>query len=264
MGEEVGWVVGEESRIGGVAENLVLLHGFGGTHRAWDGVVGLLDRERYRPLALDLPGHGAAAGAPRPISFAGCVEHVLEASPERFVLCGYSLGGRVALHVALAAPGRVRRLVVVGVNPGIEDTDERAARRRSDEALAEELERRPYEEFVERWRTQPLFADDPPEVGALARADQRRNRPDALAAAMRGLGAGEMVSLWDRLPSIQIPVTVVVGARDAKFRALGRRMAELLPYGSLVVVSGGHGLPLENPAAIVAALAGRPARGAGG
>lgn len=49
-------------------EDVVLLHGFGGTRRAWDGVVALLG-ERYRPLALDLPGHGAAADAPRPLSF---------------------------------------------------------------------------------------------------------------------------------------------------------------------------------------------------
>ncbi len=139
--------------------------------------------------------------------------------------------GAVALHVALAAPERVARLVLVGVNPGIEDGAERAARRRSDRALAEELERAPFEEFIERWRTQPLFAEDPPEVGALAREDQRRNRPDALAAVMRGVGTGEMPPLWDRLAELAMPVTVLVGERDAKFLALGRRMVERLPDG---------------------------------
>jgi 2-succinyl-6-hydroxy-2,4-cyclohexadiene-1-carboxylate synthase len=239
-----------------VSERVILLHGFGGTRSAWDGVVGLLDRERYRPLALDLPGHGAAAEAPRPITFAGCVSYVLAASPPGFALCGYSLGGRVALHVALAAPKRVRRLVLVGANPGIENEAEREARRRADRALADDLERKPYEEFIERWRTQPLFADDPPEVGALARADQRRNQPDALAAAMRGLGVGEMQSLWDRLPELSMPVTVLVGERDAKFLVLGRRMVELLPDGKLIVAPGGHGLPLENPWAVAQAVSG--------
>ncbi|HXB66036.1 MAG TPA: alpha/beta fold hydrolase [Solirubrobacteraceae bacterium] len=237
-----------------MSENVVLLHGFGGTHRAWDGVVGLLERERYRPLALDLSGHGAAADALRPISFGGCVEQVLAASPPGFALCGYSLGGRVALHVALAAPERVERLVLIGVNPGIEDGAEREARRRADLVLADDLQQKPYEEFIERWRTQPLFAADPPEVGALARADQRRNRPDALAAAMRGLSLGEMQPLWHRLKELSMPVTVLVGERDEKFCALGRRMAELLPAGRLVVAPGGHGLPLENPAAVAQAL----------
>lgn len=234
-------------------ETVVLLHGFGGTRRAWDEVAALLPAERYRPLALDLPGHGEAAAA-RPVTFAGCVEHVLARAPARFVLCGYSQGGRIALHVALAAPERVRRLVLVATGAGIEDDAERARRRDSDHELAADLERRPYEEFIERWRTQPLFASDPPAVGALARADQRRNRPEALAAVLRGIGAGEMRPLWGRLGELAMPVTVLVGERDAKFQALARRLAEQLPDARLLVVPGGHGLPLENPAAVARAL----------
>jgi 2-succinyl-6-hydroxy-2,4-cyclohexadiene-1-carboxylate synthase len=235
-------------------ESVVLLHGFSGTHRAWDGVIAALDRERYRPLARDLPGHGEAADSERPITFAGCVAHVLARSPERFALCGYSMGGRVALHVALAAPERLSRLVLVSCSAGIADDAERAARRDSDEALAEDLERIPFEEFIERWRTQPLFAEDPAAAGELARADQRRNRPDALAAVLRGIGTGEMQPLWERLGELTMPVTVVVGDRDAKFRAIGAQMVEQLPDAELVVVAGGHGLVLENPRAVSGVL----------
>jgi 2-succinyl-6-hydroxy-2,4-cyclohexadiene-1-carboxylate synthase len=239
-----------------VPETVVLLHGFSGTGRAWDGVAALLPRERYLPLALDLPGHGAAADAPRPITFAGCVEHGLARSPPRFALCGYSMGGRVALHVALAAPERVERLVLVASTAGIEDDAERAERRLADRALADELERAPYERFIERWRTQPLFAADPPEVGELARADQRRNRPEALAAVLRGIGSGEMTPLWRRLGELSMPVEILVGDRDEKFQALGRRMAALLPDATLTIVPGGHRLALENAQALAAALAG--------
>ncbi len=237
-------------------ESVVLLHGFSGTRRTWDGAIAVLDLERYRPLALDLPGHGDAADGERPISFAGCVAHVLACSPERFTLCGYSLGGRIALHVALAAPERVRRLVLVSSTAGIEDRQERAARREADCGLARELEEIPFEEFIERWRAQPLFAEDPPEVGALARADQRRNRPDALAAVLRGIGTGEMEPLWDRLGELEMPVRVVVGDRDAKFQVLGRRMVDLLPDAELAVLPGGHGLPLENPRGVASLVVG--------
>jgi 2-succinyl-6-hydroxy-2,4-cyclohexadiene-1-carboxylate synthase len=236
-----------------VPESVVLLHGFSGTRRAWDGVVARLHTERYLPRALDLPGHGDAADLPGPITFAGCVDRVLADSPERFTLCGYSLGGRVALHLALAAPERVSRLVLVSSSPGIEDPAERAARRAADNRLADELERggrAGFDSFIERWRTQPLFAEEPPEVGALAREDQRRNRPSALAAVLRGIGTGEMASLWERLPELAMPVTVLAGERDAKYTALGERIVELLPDAELVVVPGGHGLPLENPAAV--------------
>ncbi len=237
-----------------MVQNVVLLHGFSGTRHAWDEVVERLDRERYLALALDLPGHGELADYERPITFAGCVEAVLDAAPERFVLCGYSLGGRVALHVALAAPERVQRIVLVASSPGIESAAERAARRRSDRELADELERVPFEEFIERWRTQALFADDPPAVGRRAREDQRRNRPDALAAVLRGLGTGEMTPLWDRLAELVMPVTLLAGERDVKFREIGARMQRVLPRATLTVVPGGHGLPLENPAAVAAAL----------
>ena len=235
-------------------QSVVLLHGFGGTHRAWDGVIAALDQERYRPLALDLPGHGDAAELERAITFAGCVEHVLAHSPERFTLCGYSLGGRVAMQVALTAPERVRGLVLVSSSAGIEDAGERAARRAADALLAHELEHGPFERFIERWRSQPLFADEPPRVAALAREDQRRNRPQALAAVLRGVGAGEMQPLWDRLGELEMPVTVLAGECDEKYVALARRMVALLPDGGLVIVPGGHGLLLESPQAVAQAL----------
>jgi 2-succinyl-6-hydroxy-2,4-cyclohexadiene-1-carboxylate synthase len=233
---------------------MILLHGFAGTRRAWDGVIARLPPD-VETVALDLPGHGAKAGARRPISFEDCVDDVLAQAPESFCLCGYSLGGRIALHVALAAPERVTRLVLVSSTAGIEEESERAQRREADERLAEELEGEPFEEFIERWRSQPLFAGEPSAAAERAREDHRRNRPEALAAVLRGLGSGAMESLWKRLPELQMPVDVVVGERDMKYRELGRRMLELLPSAQLVVAPGGHGLPLENPAAVAGVLA---------
>ena len=239
-------------------EPLVLLHGFGGTHRAWDGVTRRLDPERYLPIALDLPGHGKGAGAIQAITFEGCVQAVLAAAPERFTLCGYSLGGRIALHVALAAPDRVERLVLVSCSAGIADPRERAGRRESDLRLAHELEAGSYERFIERWRAQPLFAADPPRVRELAIADQRRNDPRALAAVLRGVGVGEMEPLWGRLGELTMPATVVAGERDAAYREIAQRMSELLPAGEMRVLPGGHVLAHESPAALAEALAAAP------
>lgn len=238
-----------------VPENFVLLHGFAGTRHTWDAVTERLEPERYTPLALDLPGHGSAADAPRPITFAGCVEHALARSPLQFVLCGYSLGGRVGLNIALAAPERVSRLVLVSSTAGIADEAERAARRAADGLLADALENEPFERFMDRWAAQPVFAEDPPEVHATMRAEQRRNDPVALAAVLRGIGTGEMTPLWDRLAELKMPVTVLVGERDAKFHAPGRRMVELLPDAELKIVPGGHRLPLESSLALANAFA---------
>ncbi len=229
---------------------IVLLHGFAGTGRGWDPVVERLDRERYTALAPDLRGHGSARDR-RPITIEHCVADVLAAAPERFDLCGYSLGGRLALHVALAAPERVCRLVLVATTAGIEADAERAERRAADEHLAAQLEHDGLGAFTECWLAGPLFADDPAAAHELARADIARNDAAALAATLRGLGTGVMVPVWDRLAELTMPATVVWGALDAKFAALGERLATGLPDAQLVVVAGaGHALPRVAPAAI--------------
>ena len=239
-----------------MAETVVLLHGFAGTHRAWDLVADRLDPERYRPLALDIRGHGAARDR-RPITFAACADDIAAAAPERFVLCGYSMGGRVALHVALAHRERVSRLVLVASTAGIDDEAQRAERREADERLARETERGTIEEFADRWSRQPLFAGTPPRAAAFWREDLLRNDPAALAAALRGVGAGVMAPLWDRLGELDgLPVTLIAGERDGRYTALGRRLADALPGARLLVVPGaGHGLPREAPQAVAAAIA---------
>lgn len=242
-------------------ESIVFLHGFSGTRHAWDETIARLPPERYTPLALDLPGHGDQSAALRPIDFNGCVASVLERSPDRFALVGYSMGGRVALHLAFAAPARISQLVLVAATAGIEDPLERARRRAHDRRLADRIERQSIAEFAALWQAQPMFARDPPEVGALARADQARNRPDAIAAALRGIGTGEMCPLWDRLGELSMSTSVVVGRRDLKFRELGERMASLLPEASVAILPGGHRLPYEHPDLIARAIVAGASRG---
>jgi len=167
-----------------------------------------------------------------------------------------SLGGRVALHVALAHPERISRLVLVASTAGIEDPDLRAARRQADEELAADVEHATIAEFAERWTGQPLFAGTPPEAARFWRADLERNDPGALAAVLRGLGAGVMAPLWDRLGELSMPATVVAGERDERYTALGRRLAAGLSGARLVIVPGaGHGLPREAPQAVADAIA---------
>jgi 2-succinyl-6-hydroxy-2,4-cyclohexadiene-1-carboxylate synthase len=151
----------------------------------------------------------------------------------------------------------------VSSSPGIEQPAERARRREADAKLAERLEREPFESFIERWSRQPLFAEDPPNVLALALEDQRRNDPRSLAVALRRLGTGQMLPLWERLGGLPMPVTLLVGERDVKFYAVAERMHKRLTHGRLSVLAGGHRLPLENPRGIAQALADPGCRPAG-
>jgi 2-succinyl-6-hydroxy-2,4-cyclohexadiene-1-carboxylate synthase len=236
-----------------VRRTVVLLHGFTHTGRSWDPVVARLG-ERYRALAPDIRGHGAAAEA-RPVGPAECAADVAALAPERFVLAGYSMGARVALHFALSRPERVEALVLVSGTPGIADPVEREARAAEDEMLAAEIEAGTIEDFAERWGRNPLFKGQPAEVAAAAHADRLRNDPAGLAAALRGLGQRAYEPLWTRLGDLRMPVALVAGERDARYRKLAERMAAAIPNAGVIVVPAtGHAVHLEAPAIVAEAI----------
>jgi 2-succinyl-6-hydroxy-2,4-cyclohexadiene-1-carboxylate synthase len=226
---------------------VLLLHGFTHTGSSWKPVVAALG-ERYRSLTPDLRGHGAG-GDNTPVTLAAVLGDLdpLLARGE-VTLVGYSMGGRVALHAALAWPEQVVRLVLIGASPGIAEASERQARRREDEQLAEEIEGSTIEEFARRWARTPVLAGLPEDVLARAQADRLRSAPSGLARALRGLGTGALPSLWERLGELKMPVSLVVGERDEKFRRIAEQMAGSIPRAEIVVVPGaGHAVHLEAP-----------------
>jgi 2-succinyl-6-hydroxy-2,4-cyclohexadiene-1-carboxylate synthase len=238
-----------------MAPDVVLLHGFTHTGASWGPVVAALGKS-YRALAPDIRGHGSASDR-RPVTVEAVLDDLAALAPARFTLAGYSMGGRLALHAALALPDRVERLVLIGASPGIADRAEREARRAADNALADQAERSTIEEFAGRWARTPVLAGQPPDVAAAVDADRRRNQPAGLAGALRGLGTGALPSLWDRLPEIARPVALVVGERDQKFRAIASEMAAGLRRADVVVVPGaGHAVHLEAPDAVARTISG--------
>ncbi len=236
-----------------MSESLVLLHGFTQTGASWAGVAAAL-AERYRPLAPDLRGHGSASDAV-PVALDAVLGDISALAAPVFTLVGYSMGGRIALHVALAMPGRIDRLMLVGASPGIADARERAARHAADERLAREIERSSIEQFARRWAQTPVLSGQPPTVAAAAHADRLRSTPAGLARALRGLGTGALPPLWERLGELSMPVTLIVGERDAKFTDLAERMSAVIDGAQVAIVPGaGHAVHLERPGAVAAIM----------
>jgi 2-succinyl-6-hydroxy-2,4-cyclohexadiene-1-carboxylate synthase len=237
-----------------MAPPLVLLHGFTNTGASWDPVIAALG-ERYRAIAPDIRGHGSASEV-RPVSLDGVIEDVSGLAPGEFELVGYSMGGRIALHVALALADRVKRLVLIGASPGLASQRERDTRRRVDEQLADGIERMDIEQFAVRWERTPILADQPTGVKAAARADRLRSTPAGLAAALRGLGTASLPPLWDRLGEVRIPVMMIVGGRDERFQAVAVRMAGGMPHAEVAIVAGtGHAVHLEKPEEVARLIA---------
>ena len=205
-----------------------------------------------RFAAPDIRGHGTSSAA-QPITLEAVVGDVAELISPGATVAGYSMGGRIALHVALFLGARVKRLVLIGASPGIGDARERKERRLADERLAEELEQLPIDQLADRWalHAQHVLAGQSDRVRALAHADRLRNEPDALARALRALGPGALPQLWDRLGELRMPVVLVVGEHDLKFRLIAEQMAERIVECRVRVVQGtGHAVHLEAPDAI--------------
>lgn len=246
------WLAGESQP----GNPVLLLHGFTGAVESMQEVGRALAAARP-VVALDLVGHGHAACPADPGAYAmdACVTQVAAALERlgipRAHLLGYSMGGRVALSLALACPERVACLVLVGASPGLAEPDARAARIASDEELAQRIERDGLERFVDTWMALPLFASQAKRGASLlaaSRAQRLASKPAGLAASLRGMGTGSMPPLHDRLALIEAPVCFVAGSLDAKFVALARSMGEKLPGAELALVEGaGHAAHLEDP-----------------
>jgi len=240
----------------GVDRTLLLLHGFTGSVAAWAELVARL-ASHCRIIAVDLIGHGLSDAPADPARYRmeRCVADLLALLDALEIaqtnVLGYSMGGRVALQLAAAAPARVGALVLESSSPGLADPAERQARIAADEALADSIERDGLAAFVERWKRLPLFASQavlPAEIRARLHAQRMRNNPQGLANSLRGMGAGRQSSLWDRLPQLHIPTLLITGELDQKYCVIAEQIAQALPNARKVgVPNAGHTVHLEQP-----------------
>ena len=164
------------------------------------------------------------------------------------MLCGYSLGGRLALHAALRAPGRYAGLVTVGAAAGIEAPAARAARAEADEKLARGWRPRRWSEIVAVWERQPLFADQSDVLVEEQRPGRLAQDPRSLALLLRTAGQGALEPVWQRLHSLALPVLAIAGGLDDRYSDAARRIARSVPDGRAAIVeAAGHAPQLQRP-----------------
>ena len=230
----------DESSLGRV----VLLHGFTQTRRCW-GAFGAELASHHTVAALDSPGHGHASDVSADLWRAA--ELAARAGGEATYI-GYSMGARIALHVAIAGPEVVQRLVLISGTAGIDEQARRAERRAADEALAERIERIGVEQFLEEWFSQPLLADLA--VAERDMAERLRNTAAGLARSLREVGAGTQEPLWSRLGDLKMPVLLVTGTNDFRYRELARRVGAAIGANARhIELNGGHTVHRQDPRA---------------
>jgi 2-succinyl-6-hydroxy-2,4-cyclohexadiene-1-carboxylate synthase len=234
----------------GTGPRVVLLHGFTQTCRCWGPLLGALATD-HEVVAVDAPGHGDSAGVAADVVAAAAL---LGDVGGRAIYAVYSLGGRIALRLAVDRPELVRALVLISASPGIVEPAERADRRSEDERRAGRVEAIGVEAFVDEWLDLPLFATLPREHAC--RDERLRNTVAGLASSLRLAGTGAQESLWPRVSVLRMPVLLVAGALDHKFLAIARAMAAAIGSNADVAVidGAGHTAHLEQPDATAQAI----------
>jgi len=228
---------------------LLALHGFTGSPHSWDFL-------HARCIAPALIGHRGSTASDAVTSFESEVDRLAELSADATPLhvVGYSLGARLALGLALRHPTRVSRLTLISAHPGLETGAERSARRLADEQWCELLASAGLAAFVDAWQAQPLWAtqgDLEPAALERKRRERMSHDPAGLIRSLRVTGLACMPNYREALAELRVPVTLIAGRADAKFRDLAQHMARAIPQSELIVVDGaGHDLLLERPALI--------------
>ncbi len=234
----------------GSGPRLVFVHGFTQTGQSWLPIAqDFIDA--HEVVLIDAPGHGRSSDVRADLQHGA---DLLGATTGPADFIGYSMGGRLCLHLALAHPEVVRSLTLLGATPGIVDDAERAARFAADEALAADLEDSGVEAFMTTWLAQPLFATLTPTVAGLD--DRLSNSTSGLASSLRLAGTGSQAPLWSRLSRITVPVLALAGQFDQKFTTIARDLVAAIGDNARFasIPEAGHAAHLEQPESFTAAL----------
>lgn len=242
------------------APSVVLLHPLGADLSVWDEVLPELERF-FAVLRLDLRGHGgsrllSAEPSTSPsrsdISMADYASDVLLVCDalgiERAHLCGISLGGAIALELALTAPERVQRLVLANTAPHFPDADTwdermRLVREQGMTAIAEAM--------PQRWFTPDCQAQHPERIEALA----KRIRETSPAGYVQACAALKIFDRRQDLATLRVPTRVLAGARDGATRVEdAEQWSQQISGADLWVLDASHLAVVEQPEDFAAAL----------
>ena len=233
---------------------LLLLHGFMGDHRAYTHLLDDLG-ESCNPVTVDLLGHGESSKPAEPIHYheEEQISHITalvgEIGISSLFLYGYSMGGRLALKTAQAAPELFTGLILESTTYGITGKEERGKRRETDKKRAMHITEN-FEAFLEEWESLPLFASHLPANKEIAHRYKRihaEQDPQAVAASIQGFSTGLMKPVTKNEQNYYHPVLLLAGSEDQKYIAINKQLKKILSKAKLRILEAGHRVHLDNP-----------------
>jgi 2-succinyl-6-hydroxy-2,4-cyclohexadiene-1-carboxylate synthase len=238
---------------------LLMLHGFTGRGANWAPFCKDIGSSSQL-IMPDIIGHGAT----RVTNIESSIHHyqiesvandmiaiIDQLGYDKVDLLGYSMGGRLALAIAVRYPNRIRKIILESASPGLPTLEERTQRVNSDLELAHFILSNGVESFVEYWESIPLFKSQDSlslEKKKSIRQQKLMNDPMELSRSLTGMGTGAQPSYWDNLSQVQSNVLLLVGELDDKFCKIAEEMKKKLHNGVIYKVEqAGHAIHVEQP-----------------
>tara|TARA_Y100000996_G_C22444519_1_gene611243 strand:+ start:64 stop:858 length:795 start_codon:yes stop_codon:yes gene_type:complete len=232
---------------------LFFFHGFTGSSGSWENIRNLIQSKSY---AIDLPGHGKSRFKYLNEIYTindFCSEFYLllnSLNINKINLCGYSLGGRLALSFAYSYPEKINSLILESTSYGIENIDERESRLENDLALSESIKSN-YEKFVFKWNNLDLFKNQKKrnikdwELQNSIRLDHNNEH---LAKSLESFSQGKMHYLGKEIHTLNFPIYLISGEEDDKYFKIAYKSMQINKnVKHIKVVKSGHNTHLENP-----------------
>lgn len=235
---------------------IFLLHGFTGSSEDWEEIIPLLPK-KFSYAAIDLIGHGKSE-APENVEIYKAESLVRQLdeifnhfTTRKFILMGYSMGGRAALTYAVHYPERLNTLILESSSAGILDEKQREERRLNDAKIIKLIEEKSLDEFIDFWINQDLFAtmkNIPLKRVLRSQILKVKNQKIGLINSLKGFGNGEMPALYNKLHLVKCKTILITGELDKKFTQINSELEKLLPNAEHIIVKdAGHNVHLEKP-----------------
>jgi pimeloyl-[acyl-carrier protein] methyl ester esterase len=240
----------------GSGQNLVLIHGWGMHGGVWQPLVKKL-AQHFSLHIVDLPGMGFSRSI-EPSHLHAVAESVAESLPANADICGWSLGGQVAMRLALLQPDRVRRMVLVGNTPRFVNAPDWA--HGIDAGVFQQFAAQiaaDYQNTLIKFLTlQCMGSGDARSTIKLLRKSFAQRPVPTLGSLQKALNILLQTDLRAELENLRKPVLLIHGDRDTLAPVQAAHwLAQRLPFGRLRVMAGASHAPfLSHPDQFIEAL----------
>jgi len=231
---------------------ILFIHGFTGSSKSWDAVRDNID---YPSFAIDIPGHHKSTfnNLKDDYYFNDFTNELYitlkKINIKTIHLCGYSLGGRLAICFAAKYPHIVESLVLESTSIGIENREDRNQIYDKDLNISTSINEN-LKEFISNWETNNLFADQEirNKLDFLKQRTIRLNHTkEQLSYALKIFSVGRMPFMLNNFQKFNFPISIINGKDDIKYIKKGRDMLKLNNKAKQYIIDqASHNVHMEN------------------